>query len=177
VAVGDCRPETSLGRFQGGTQRAIHGRRSETSPAHPQNLVVAAMAFGSTSLGLLKVARLLDRLHLMVGFSAGRCWARCCSKSCPEVADGARTLGVSLADLAFFALERITRLHGAREHEHPGDAEHRSVLGVAPASELLLSGFLDGWRSLCLSGRRPGSRWRRVGRSIGPTTSQTGSTP
>jgi len=114
---------------------------------------VAALAFVSTGLGGLLAVRLRDRLHLMLGFSAGAVLGVVLFEILPEVADGARAQGVRLADLtlfsaaaflAFFALERITGLHGAREHEHHGGAEHHSELGVLSASGLSLHSFIDG---------------------------------
>lgn len=118
-----------------------------------QILVVAALAFVSTGLGGLMAVRLRDRMHLMLGFSAGAVLGVVLFEILPEVADGSQALGVPLADLlvfsagaflAFFALERVTGLHGARDHEHQGGAEHRSELGVLSASGLSLHSFLDG---------------------------------
>lgn len=114
---------------------------------------MAALAFVFTGLGGLMAVRLRDRLHLMLGFSAGAVLGVVLFEILPEVADGARAQGVRLADLtlfsagaflAFFALERVTGLHGAREHEHRGGAEHRSELGVLSASGLSLHSFIDG---------------------------------
>jgi ZIP family zinc transporter len=51
--------------------------------------------------------------------------------------------GVAAGFLAFFALERITALHGAREHEHV-DSAHQAELGLLGAAGLCVHSFLDG---------------------------------
>jgi len=116
-------------------------------------LAVAALAFASTALGGLAAVRLRDRMHLLLGFSAGAVLGVVLFEVLPEVADGAAAQGLRLADLtlfsgaaflAFFALERVTGLHGAREHEHHGGHDHHSELGVLSASGLSLHSFLDG---------------------------------
>lgn len=115
--------------------------------------VVAALAFASTCIGGLMAVRLRDRMHLLLGFSAGAVIGVVLFEILPEMSDGARSQGLRLADLtlfsggaflAFFALERLTGLHGAREHEHRQGEEHRSELGVVSASGLSLHSFLDG---------------------------------
>ncbi len=114
---------------------------------------MAALALVSTSLGGLMAVRLRDRLHLMLGFSAGAVLGVVLFEILPEIAEGGRAQGVRLADLllfsagaflAFFVLERVTGLHGARDHEHRGSAEHRSELGVMSAAGLSLHSFIDG---------------------------------
>jgi len=116
-------------------------------------LFVAALAFVSTSLGGLAAVRLRDRMHLLLGFSAGAVLGVVLFEVLPEVAEGAAAQGLRLADLtlfsggaflAFFALERVTGLHGAREHEHHGGDDHRNELGVLSAAGLSLHSFLDG---------------------------------
>jgi len=116
-------------------------------------LVVASLAFVSTGLGGLLAVRLRDRMHLMLGFSAGAVLGVVLFEILPELAEASHVNGVRLADLtlfsagaflAFFALERITGLHGARDHEHHEGAEHQSELGVLSASGLSFHSFIDG---------------------------------
>ena len=99
-------------------------------------LIPAAMAFLSTSLGGLLALRVRDRLHIL-----------------PEVADRAGEQRVDLATVllftaagffAFFALERVTKLHSAREHEHREGQKHGGELGTVSAAGLSLHSFLDG---------------------------------
>lgn len=116
-------------------------------------LIPAAMTFLSTSLGGLLALRVRDRLHLLLGFSSGAILGVVLFDLLPEVAERAYEQQIDLATvllfsaagfLAFFALERVTRLHAAREHEHQAGLPHKAGLGVVGAAGLSFHSFLDG---------------------------------
>ncbi len=111
-------------------------------------LLLACVTFVSTGLGGLAALRLRDRLHLLLGFSAGAVLGVVFFDVLPEVFAEHETAGpVMLAAaggfLAFFALERYTALHRAREHPHVV-GEHEAELGVLGAAGLSVHSFLDG---------------------------------
>src|SRR5262249_16991732 len=91
--------------------------------------------------------RFRDRLHLLLGFSAGAVLGVVFFDLVPETFDlhppDTVMLGAAAGFLAFFVLERITRLHGAREHEHASGA-HEAEVGLAGAIGLSIHSFLDG---------------------------------
>lgn len=116
-------------------------------------LAVAGLAFLTTTAGGLLAVRMRDRLHLLLGFSAGAVLGVVLFEILPEVADASRAQGRDLADftavsaaafLAFFVLERITGLHDSRAHEHHDGVEHRSEMSVAAAAGLSVHSFVDG---------------------------------
>lgn len=116
-------------------------------------VTAAAMAFVFTTAGGLLAVRLRDRLHLLLGVSAGAVLGVVLFEILPEVATAAQADGRRLADLtvvsaaaflAFFGLERATGLHGAREHEHHHGLAHRAEFGVVAAAGLSAHSFLDG---------------------------------
>ena len=116
-------------------------------------LIPAGMAFLSTCLGGLLALRIRDRLHLLLGFSSGAVLGVVFFDILPEVADRADEQQIDLANvllftaagfLAFFALERVTKLHSAREHEHLKGRQHGAELGTVSAAGLSLHSFLDG---------------------------------
>ncbi len=111
-------------------------------------LLIALAAFGATMLGGLFALRLRDRLHLILGFSAGAVVAVAFFDLLPE----ALTLGagvytpsfllsiVALGFLVYLVLDRALLMHshaGEEAHVHEG----RGNLG---AGSLSLHSFLDG---------------------------------
>lgn len=108
---------------------------------------LSAITFCSTGLGGLAAVRFRDRLHLLLGFSAGAVLAVVFFDLLPEVfserPSGTVLLGTAGGFLAFFLLERATRLHSAREHEHARGA-HEPEVGLVGALGLSLHSFLDG---------------------------------
>jgi ZIP family zinc transporter len=95
----------------------------------------------------MAAVRFRDRLHLLLGFSSGAVLAVALFDILPEVFaldGGASYMPVVAAGfLAFFALERYTALHRAREHAHLPMA-HEQELGTLSAAGLTLHSFLDG---------------------------------
>ncbi len=111
-------------------------------------ILLACITFFSTGLGGLAAVRFRDRRHLLLGFSAGAVLGVVLFDLLPEVfarspRPAALMPAVALGFLAFFALERYTALHAAREHEH-ATAGHRAELGDLGAAGLSVHSFLDG---------------------------------
>ena len=110
-------------------------------------LAFSSLTLVSTGIGGLAAIRFRDRLHLMLGFSSGAVIAVALFDILPEVFGLDPTAAVmplaALGFLAFFALERYTAMHRAREHEHITVA-HAQELGIVAAAGLSLHSFLDG---------------------------------
>jgi ZIP family zinc transporter len=111
-------------------------------------VLLACLTLLSTGLGGLAAMRFRDRLHLLLGFSSGAVLGVVFFELLPEIfAIETRSpsvmLGAAMGFLAFFALERVTALHRAREHEHVG-SPHQPELGVLAAAGLCLHSFFDG---------------------------------
>lgn len=111
------------------------------------------LTFVSTLLGGVAALRARDRLHLLLGFSAGAVIGVVLFDILPELIDLAAKARIVVADLmpivaagflSFFFLERVTALHGGREHEHKAHTEHQQELGVASAVGLSIHSFIDG---------------------------------
>ena len=110
-------------------------------------VLLASVTLISTGLGGTAAIRLRDRLHLLLGFSSGAVLAVALFDILPEVFafdHGASYMPVTaLGFLAFFALERYTAMHRAREHPHLAEA-HEAELGAMSAAGLAFHSFLDG---------------------------------
>jgi ZIP family zinc transporter len=114
-------------------------------------LVLAISVFGATLLGGLFALRFKDKLHLILGFSAGAVIGVAFFDLLPEALElGGNTFRAStitslaaLGFIVFMILDRFVILHshsGDDEHEHH-DHKQRGVLG---ASSLSIHSFLDG---------------------------------
>ncbi|MFN2465257.1 MAG: ZIP family metal transporter [Candidatus Dormibacteria bacterium] len=111
-------------------------------------ILLAGATFFSTAIGGLVALRLRDRLHLVMGFAAGAVLAVVFFDLLPEIfhtTDAPKWVLLASAGgfLSYFLLERVTALHGAREHEHQ-EGPHAPELGVASATGLSIHSFLDG---------------------------------
>ncbi len=111
-------------------------------------ILLACVTFISTGLGGLAAIRFRDQLHPLLGFSAGAVLAVVFFDILPEVFSTRGTptyvmLAAAAGFLAFFALERYTALHRAREHPHQA-REHEAELGMLGAAGLSLHSYLDG---------------------------------
>lgn len=111
-------------------------------------VLLACVTAFATGLGGLAALRFRGHLHLLLGFSAGVVLAVVFFDILPEVfSAGEQPESVMLAAaagfLAFFALERYTALHGARDPAHRR-SEHAAELGGLGAAGLSLHSFLDG---------------------------------
>ena len=111
-------------------------------------ILFACLTFVSTGIGGLAAIRFRDRRHVLLGFSAGAVLAVVFFDILPEVfsdrgTPGSVMLAAAAGFLAFFALERYTALHKAREHLHQPNT-HEAELGVLGAAGLSVHSFLDG---------------------------------
>ncbi len=114
-------------------------------------VVFALSTFFSTLLGGLVALRNRDRLHLVLGFTAGVLLGVVAFDLLPEIFElsGGTGSGVPTVMLTFAAgfialhlLERTVAMHGAHESEY-GEHNHAAV-GVASALALCAHSFMDG---------------------------------
>jgi len=112
--------------------------------------LIGCAAFCSTMLGGALALKLRDRLHLVLGFSAGAVVAVAFFDLMPEalnLAGKSHELStvmscVGLGFLLYLLMDRLLLLHG---HSHEdGDAEHVEVRGHVRAGSLSIHSFLDG---------------------------------
>jgi len=107
----------------------------------------------STALGGLVALRHRDRLHLILGFTAGVLFGLVAFDLLPEVfalGGTGRTVNLPTIMLPFVAgfmllhlLERSVAMHHAHEQEY-GEHHHVPELGLASAAALAAHSFLDG---------------------------------
>jgi ZIP family zinc transporter len=110
--------------------------------------LIAAGAFAATMLGGWLALRLRDRLHLILGFSAGAVIAVAFFDLLPEALDlgfgfGTREI-ISFAALGFLMyllLDRVLLLH---THAHEHDGEEHTSRGSLRAGSLSLHSLIDG---------------------------------
>jgi ZIP family zinc transporter len=119
-----------------------------THPVRDVALALGFAAVAATLLGGLFALRYQDKLHLILGFSAGAVLGVALFDLLPEAFDLARkdyaaptmTLFVALGFFAFMFLNRVLLLHP--EEEHGDHGHHRQ--GTLGAASLSLHSFLDG---------------------------------
>jgi len=113
-------------------------------------LLVACAAFAATMLGGIFAIRFRDRLHLILGFSAGAVVGVALFDLLPEaIALGGKyhdpahlALFIACGFLAYLVLDRLVLIHphGHDEHDHG----HNEARGVFGATTLSVHSFLDG---------------------------------
>lgn len=109
-------------------------------------VLIALAAFAATTIGGLFALRLKDRLHLILGFSAGAILAVAFFDLLPEALELAGSAYepsfiLSLTALGFMlylVFDRLVLLHSHHEHD-----EH-VARGLAGAASLAFHSFLDG---------------------------------
>ena len=111
-------------------------------------MMLACATWASTGLGGVAALRYRDRMHLLLGFSAGAVLGLVFFDLIPEtfeLAHERRTIALATATgfLGFFALERITAFHRVREHGHAA-GRHDPELGTLEAAGLCVHSFFDG---------------------------------
>jgi zinc transporter ZupT len=115
-------------------------------------VVVAVATFASTLLGGFVALRYRDRLHRILGFTAGVLLAVVAFDLLPEIfalTNATRTsvtvpmVALVVGFLAFHIVEKCTLIHAAHEGEYSGD-HHHPELGVASALALSAHSFFDG---------------------------------
>jgi ZIP family zinc transporter len=115
---------------------------------HPFIVLPIALATGvATMVGGLFAIAMRDRLHLVLGFSAGAVIGVAFFDLMPEAIETARQIGprdmLGIAALGFFfytLLDRMVALHG-----HDDDLRHREHRGWIGAASLSLHSFMDGF--------------------------------
>lgn len=118
-------------------------------------VAVAVLTFVSTVLGGLFALRHRDRLHLILGFTAGVILSVVAFDLLPEIFELVERTGMSvrvpmaalvIGFLTFHVAEKTVLFHAAHEDEyshHEGPHEHPQI-GVASATALALHSFTDG---------------------------------
>ncbi len=112
-------------------------------------VLTTIIAFVSTLLGGLFALHFKDRLHLILGFSAGAVIGVAFFDLLPEAIElGGEFYGVSfitsimaLGFIFYMILDRLVIFHGHRHDEDTGDNHQRGILG---AGSLSIHSFLDG---------------------------------
>lgn len=110
-------------------------------------LPIAVATCLATMIGGLFAIRLRDRLHLVLGFSAGAVIGVAFFDLMPEAIETARSIDaravLAIAALGFFFYVLLDRLVALHSHDgHPGHAERRGWIG---AGSLSLHSFMDGF--------------------------------
>ena len=111
-------------------------------------IIISIAAGCSTLVGGLLALRLRDRLHLILGFSAGAVVAVAFFDLMPEALRLSDTVFgvenivscVALGFLLYLLLDRLLLLHNHAHEDH----EHDAPLGHVRAGSLSLHSFLDG---------------------------------
>lgn len=116
-------------------------------------VVFALLTIASTALGGVVALRNQDRLHLVLGFTAGVILGLVAFDLLPELFElsDAHIGGVPVVMLAFavgfltlHVVERAVAMHGAHESEYGSHHHHHPGVGLASASALVTHSFLDG---------------------------------
>jgi ZIP family zinc transporter len=117
-------------------------------------LLIAMAAFASTLIGGIFALRFRDKLHLILGFSAGAVIAVSLFDLLPESLELGKdfyepstlTLFVALGFIAYLILDRTIFFCFASDddHEHGGHLHASPERGILGAASLSLHSFLDG---------------------------------
>src|SRR3954470_17882601 len=114
-------------------------------------VLVALSAVLSTGLGGAVALRHSDRLHLILGFTAGVIVGVVAFDVLPEIAELSTTTGMdfktvmialAVGFLGFHAVEKWLLVHNAHEHEYAG--HHHPTVGLASAFALCGHSVTDG---------------------------------
>jgi ZIP family zinc transporter len=117
------------------------------------SLLLAPAAFGATMLGGLVALRMRDRLHLILGFSAGAVVGVAFFDLLPEAIHLTQSIGspeltmvfVAAGFLFYLLLDRIALLHAAGQENGHGDHGHsHAPRGGLGALTLVAHSVLDG---------------------------------
>lgn len=115
------------------------------------SLLVGIGAFCSTMLGGALALKLRDKLHIILGFSAGAVVAVAFFDLLPEALDlggkahdSSTIVGfVALGFLLYLLMDRLLILH-SHAHDEPGEEQHTQSQGHIRAGSLSIHSFLDG---------------------------------
>lgn len=115
-------------------------------------VVLALGAFTSIVLGGALALRVRDRLHLVLGFTAGAILGVVAFGLIPEIVELAESTGRALSTpmialvagfLGFHIIEKGLLVHVAHEDEY-ADHHHHPAVGFASAGALIGHSFIDG---------------------------------
>lgn len=115
-------------------------------------VLIALATFASTGLGGLFALRFRDRLHLILGFTAGVLLAVVAFDLLPEIVQLTNETRADFTEpmvalvvgfLVFHIVEKLTLIHAAHESEYAADHDHPQ-LGVVSAVALSAHSFFDG---------------------------------
>ena len=118
---------------------------------HSTIIILSAFTFVSTMLGGLFALRYRDRLHRILGFTAGVILGVVAFDLLPEIFKLAQTSGLDplramialvVGFLTFHAVEKFTLIHFAHEEEY--DDHHHPHVGLLSALALSGHSFFDG---------------------------------
>ena len=113
-------------------------------------LILALTTFFSTMAGGLFALKNQDRLHRILGFTAGILLGVVAFDLMPEIMDLVHSTGtkpivpmiaLTVGFLFFHSLEKLTQIH---HHEHEGTKERQPRIGVISALALSAHSFFDG---------------------------------
>src|SRR4051812_18681261 len=114
-------------------------------------IIISIATFVFTFLGGMFALRFKDKLHLILGFSAGAVIAVAFFDLIPEAIDlGSKSYEVStitaivaLGFIGYMILDRFIVMHG---HSHEDDHDHHGSTrrGILGAGSLSIHSFLDG---------------------------------
>jgi zinc transporter ZupT len=115
-------------------------------------VLISLATFASTGLGGLFALRFRDRLHLILGFTAGVLLAVVAFDLLPEIVQLTNETRADFTEpmvalvvgfLVFHIVEKLTLIHAAHESEYAADHDHPQ-LGVVSAVALSAHSFFDG---------------------------------
>jgi zinc transporter ZupT len=115
-------------------------------------VLFATMTFISTALGGLFALRNRDRLHWILGFTAGVLLGVVAFDLLPEIFNLIKSTGIDsvvpmgalvIGFLVFHVVEKLTVIHNVHENEYEAGHKHPSV-GLVSALALAAHSFFDG---------------------------------
>jgi len=116
-------------------------------------ILLALATFASTLLGGLVALRNKDRLHLVLGFTAGVILGVVAFDVLPEIVKLSNSTGTDfgrpmvalvIGFLAFHVVEKFVLIHDVHEHEYASHEHHNPTVGLASALALAGHSFGDG---------------------------------
>ena len=113
-------------------------------------IIIAVLVFTATLLGGFFALKFKDKLHLIVGFSAGAVLGIAFIDLLPEAAElvGSSELSLQIAlaaVLGYMIIDRVFFNHShSHHHEHENEVHEHKGRGIVRATSLVLHSFLDG---------------------------------
>jgi ZIP family zinc transporter len=113
-------------------------------------VIIAILVFLATLLGGFFALKFKDKLHLIVGFSAGAVLGIAFIDLLPEAVElvGSSELSLKIALVAvlgYMIIDRVFFNHShSHHHEHENEVHEHKGRGIVRATSLVLHSFLDG---------------------------------